>query len=272
MPSGGVFYLAAVHSAGTRVGLGLVGLVVFGAIAAGRWERSLPIVPVLVLCLIVAGWLFGATLVWGTGYATKVRWSAAWTYNGDAWQWTALLAVALIGVLCLAFALRSFAHKASRRAWVLSAASGLAFVAWSAVVRYSVAAAVFVLLAGAVAVTLVGFRQTALTSGGQPGRARARLAIPLLLAAIVIGVGWAFYAFAWLVVGPEGHASCNCWADYYNDWQYQVQFLVAVGGALSLVAAATLYVMRRRAAFGVTGIIAASALCGWIVFLITGSG
>ena len=58
-------------------------------------------------------------------------------------------------------------------------------------------------------------------------------AIPLLLATIIAGVAWGFYALAWLVVGPEGHASCNCWADYYNDWQYQAQFFVALGGALS---------------------------------------
>jgi hypothetical protein len=155
---------------------------------------------------------------------------------------------------------------------VLSAASGAAFGVWSTVVRYSVAAAIFVLVTGAVAVAFMGSRQPASASGGQTRRARAEIAIPLLLAAIVTGLAWAFYALAWLVVGPEGRASCNCWADYYNDWQYQVQLFVALGGALSLVAAAALYVVRRRAAFGVTGAIAASALCGWIAFLVTGSG
>ena len=83
---------------------------------------------------------------------------------------------------------------------------------------------------------------------------------------------WAFYAFAWLVVGPEGRASCKCWTDFYNDWQYQAQFVVALGGAVCLVAAAGLYVMRRRVAFGVTGTLAALAACGWIVFLLTGLG
>jgi hypothetical protein len=97
------------------------------------------------------------------------------------------------------------------------------------------------------------------------------MAVPLILAATVVGFAWTFYAFAWLVVGPEGRASCNCWADDYNDWQYQVQFFVALGGALSLLGAAALYAMRRRAAFGVAGAMAASALCGWVVFLVTGS-
>ena len=75
----------------------LVGLVMFGTVATTRSHATFSDGSPLVLCLIVAGWLFAATLVWGTGYATKVRWSAAWTYQGDAWEWTALLAVALIG-------------------------------------------------------------------------------------------------------------------------------------------------------------------------------
>jgi hypothetical protein len=272
MAWGGMFYFASVHAAETRVGIALVGFVVFGVVASRRWERPFPMVPVLVLCLIVAGWLFGATLVWGTGSATKVRWSAAWTYGGDAWQWTALLAVALVGVLCLGLALRAFARESSRRAWLLSAASGTAFIAWSAVVRYSVVAAIFVLLAGTFAVALVGSRQTVVAIGSKAGRWREQVAILLLVGAIIVAFGWAFYAFAWLVVGPEGRASCKCWADFYNDWEYRAQFVVALGGAVCLVAAAGLYVMRRRVAFGVTGTIAALAACGWIVFLLTGLG
>jgi hypothetical protein len=101
---------------------------------------------------------------------------------------------------------------------------------------------------------------------------RQRGAIPLLLATIVIGSAWTFFAFAWAVVGPEGRpVSCNCWADHYNDWQYQAQLLVGLGGGLSLVAVAVAYVMRRRTALRVAGTITTAAICGWLGFLATGS-
>lgn len=273
MPFEGMFFLASAHGAGSRVGIALLGLVVFGAVATRRWERPFVAVPVVVLCLIAAGWLFAATLVWGTGYATKVRLSAGWAYDGNAWQWTALLALALAGVFFLALALRSFAHESSPRAWGLSALSGVAFIAWSAVVRYSVAAAAFVLLAGVGATAFIGFAQNAPAPLEETDRPRLRAAIPLLLITIVLGCAWAFFAFAWLVVGPEGRgAACDCWADNYNDWQYWGQFLVAVGGAVSLLAAAASYVTRRQVVFRVTGVITVSALCGWIAFLVTGYG
>jgi len=102
-----VLEIAAARSADTRLGIALLGLVLFGAVATTRANGRISVVPMLVLCLIVAGWLFGATLVWGTGYATKIRWSASWTYNGDAWQWTALLVIALIGVGCLGLGVRA---------------------------------------------------------------------------------------------------------------------------------------------------------------------
>jgi hypothetical protein len=115
-------------------------------------------------------------------------------------------------------------------------------------------------------------RQLAIAASTQRRGGRQRAVIPLLLGTIVIGFVWAFFAFGWLVVGPEGQQTCNCWADRYNDWQYQVQFLVALGGALSLAATAVSYLMRRPAALRVTGTITAAAICGWIGFLVTGSG
>ena len=251
----------------------LAGLIAFGVVAATRRRtRPIPVVPVLVLCLIAAGWLFGATLVWGTGYATKVRWAAAWTYDGGAWQWTALLSVALIGVICLGAALRAFTVDARRRGRVFAAASGMAFVAWSVVVRYSVIAAIAVVVAGGAAVAFLNSGKPRDATGDRVSRSWRGAAIPLLLAAIVVGCAWVLFAFGWLVVGPEGRASCNCWADDFNDWQYQVQFLVAIAGALSLVAASALYARRNRVAVDVTGGIAGSLMCAWVVFLVTGHG
>jgi hypothetical protein len=228
--------------------------------------------PVLVLCLIVAGWLFGATHVWGTGYATKVRWSAAWTYDGGAWQWSALLAVALAGALSLGLAVRAFADDAPRRAWTLAAVSGVAFAVWSAVVRYSVVVAIFVFIAGFVAIMFLGPRRPVVPGSSQTRISDQRAAVPLLLAAIVIGLAWAFYALVWLVIGPEGSRSCNCWADRYNDTEYFVQLLVAVGGAVGLVVTAVAHVMRQQAALRAAGGFTAAAICVWLAFVVTGSG
>jgi len=267
-----VLEIAAARSADTRLGIALLGLALFGAVATTRGNGRISVVPMLVLCLIVAGWLFGATLVWGTGYATKIRWSASWTYNGDAWQWTALLVIALIGVGCLGLGVRAFAGDALRRGWTLSALSGAAFAAWSAVVRYPTAGAVIASVAGAVALPRLVRRPVPAPSRREPHFERQRAAIPLLLLAIVIGFAWAYYAFARLVIGPEGvPAPCNCWADRYDDWQYQWQFFVAIAGAGSLVATAVAYMMKSRIALRLSTATLLLTIAGGAAFFVTGT-
>lgn len=264
---------AAAHPAEIRLSIALIGLVFFGAVATTRWQHPVPAVAVAVLSLISAGWLFGATLVWGTGYATKVRWTGSWTYNGFAWQWTALLAVAVLGIVSMGLALRLFAHQRRRRAWMFAALAGAAFVCWSAVVRYSVGVGVVVLAAGLVAFWFVdapGRIEAPERTDKRTTAVRSMAAVPVLLAAIVAGIAWALYAFGWLVVGPEGRASCNCWADRWNDWQYQIQFLVAVLGAVTLVSAAVCFVVRRRRLLLIAGPMALAAIVGWTVFVVTG--
>jgi hypothetical protein len=139
---------AALYPASTRLAVAVACLIAFALVTATRWDRPVPALPVAVLALIVVGWLFGATLVWGTGYVTKLRWAASWGYDGHAWQWSALLAVAVAGVLSLGLALRSFAHRQRDRARIFAAATGAAFLAWSVFVQYSVVLAVAVLAAG----------------------------------------------------------------------------------------------------------------------------
>lgn len=262
--------LASAQPASLRLTLALAGAILFATAATTRWQRPIPAASVAVLIVIVAGWLFGATLVWGTGYATKVRWAAAWTSNGQAWQWTALLAVALLGIVATGLALRSFAHQQRRRGWMLAAISGAAFAGWSAVVRYPVGFAIIAAVAGFAALLFVAAPPPVDTATGQPegGGVRHRAAVPVLVAAIAIGVGWVIYAFAWLVVGPEGgFTNCHCWADSYNDWQYQTQFAVAIAGAVSGVVTAVLYLLGRRVGSMLGGVVAVAAVCGWLAFL-----
>lgn len=266
-----MMHIAAVHPASTRLALGLLGLAVFGGLATTNWRRPTPAIAITALCLIAAGWLFGATLVWGTGYTTKVRWSAAWTYDGNAWQWTGLLALAMGGVLSMGAALREFAQEKRREGWTFAAIAAGAFVAWSAVVRYSVAAAAFVLLAGGSALFLAAKPASPSAMAASAPNGRKRATVPLLLTTIVIGFAWSFIALAWLVIGPEGRPTCHCWADNYNDWRYQTQFIVAVAGALSLLAAALAYNLKRHRLLLFTGSLAATSIAAWIAFAVTGS-
>jgi hypothetical protein len=91
-----------------------------------------------------------------------------------------------------------------------------------------------------------------------------------VVASIALGVAWGLIAFAWLVVGPEGGwTGCNCWAADYNDWQYQVQFLVAVLGAVAALGAAVGWVLGRRRVLLVMGGLAGAAAAGWVGFLAT---
>ena len=266
-----VIILAAVHPANVRLTIAAAGLVRFIAVATTRRRRALPPGAVLLLGLIVVGWLFAATLVWGTGYASKVRWSAAWTHDGNAWQWTALLAVSLAGVASLALSLRSLADARQCRGWVFAAVAGALFAAWSAVVRYPAALAVLVAAAGFGALLVAGTRERPASSRGRARALRQRLTVPVVLVASVIGFVWTFSALAWAVVGREGQPPCGCWADQWGNWQYQTQFFVALGGALSLVGTAVWYVTARHRLLLISSSAAAAAVAGWIAFATTGS-
>jgi hypothetical protein len=111
-----------------------VALILMGLFALVVPRRSPRPLPLAVMSVIAVVWLFGATLIWGTGYPSKVRWGI----ELNAWQGAALLAVAAVGVLSGAAALRSFAHSERRAGWALASVFVIAFLGWSSVVRYSV--------------------------------------------------------------------------------------------------------------------------------------
>lgn len=137
----GIFFPAALYPASTRllVALALAGL--FGLVLPRRSPRPLALA---VMTVIVLGWLFGATLIWGTGGPSKLRWGL----ELNAWQGAALLGVAAVGVFAVGAALRCFAHQNRRAGWALTTVFGLGFTAWSAAVRYSVPVAILILATG----------------------------------------------------------------------------------------------------------------------------
>jgi hypothetical protein len=71
--------------------------------------------------------MFGATLIWGTGYPSKFRWQAAWESDPGAWQSTALLAVAFAGVITVGMSLRASVAAQKRRARAMAAVAAACF-------------------------------------------------------------------------------------------------------------------------------------------------
>ena len=175
------------------------------------------------LCTIVAVWDFGATLIWGTGGPTKLRFAFAFSPVGGS----VLLACAVLGIIAAAGALRSFAHADRRTGTLLSGLFALAFAAWSAAVRYSPIVAAIGLLTGGVALWWAG---TMPVDEGPPQvesplaepRARrewlsifARVGLPILS-------GPVFYA--WLRWGPKSWVDPACGASLVIP-----AFIVSIG-------------------------------------------
>lgn len=135
---------AAIYPASTRLLVAAILLVLFGLVAPRRPPRPLPLA---VMSAIVAGWLFGATLIWGTGRGNRFPPSSGLS----AVHGTPLLALAVLGALSASAALRAFAHQKRRLGWGLATVFAVAFAAWSSVVRYSVIVAALVFATGVAA-------------------------------------------------------------------------------------------------------------------------
>jgi hypothetical protein len=151
--------LASLYPTSTQLGVGLAVVILFAAIAPFRSPRP---VAVAAMGVFVAVWMFAATLVWATGGGSKLRSGADLTPFASA----ALLAVAVVGALAAAGALRLFARQRHQAGRALVGLFTLAFVVWSAIVRYSVVAAVLGLGIGLVALADANESAAASTAGG----------------------------------------------------------------------------------------------------------
>ena len=263
----------SVHAADVRLGVGLAAAAVFVAVvgARGRRGRVIPAGSILALVAIVLGWLFGATLVWGTGGASKFRWSAAWMNAPTSWEANGLLVLALAGVLSLALSLRALTDGRVRAACMLVAGAGTTFAMWSIAVSYPVWIAASAWAAGAVAFYVAATDQHRERSERRRAPRRAAVVVPSLALACACGFGWTYWALAWTVVGREGQSLCSCWADQWGAWQYNAQFFIALGGAISLVIAVFWYATKRRRILMLNGVITLAAMATWSAFALTGS-
>ncbi len=204
----GLLIPAALYQAPTRLAVALVLAGLFALVLPRRSPRPLAVV---VIGVIVVCWLFGATLIWGTGGPSKLRWGL----DLNVWEGAVLLAVAAAGVLSAGIALRSFAHRKPGVGWTFAGFFGVAFAAWSLVVRYPTLFALVVLATGIAALALAS--RPPETTGASDGAGRtaspalpapARWSWGTITAALPLLSGFAFYW--WLELSPKSWADPAC--------------------------------------------------------------
>jgi hypothetical protein len=136
--------LAATHPGSTRLSVSVIVLIIFTLTLPRPAPRPLAVAALYALVVI---WDFGATLIWGTGGPTKLRFQFTLTGAGG---W-ALLACAIVGILAAAAALRSFGRARNRAGAYFAGVFAIAFAAWSLAVRYSPVIATIGLFTGCAA-------------------------------------------------------------------------------------------------------------------------
>jgi hypothetical protein len=199
----GTFLFASLYQSPTRLLVALGLMAMFGAVIPKRSPRPLA---VALITVITAGWLFGATLIWGTFGPSKLRWG----FELNIWQDWLLLGAAAGGSLAGAGALRCFAGNRRRAGWVLTPVFAVAFAAWSSVVRYSAIVALVVLAVGVAALVLAS-RPTSLAPSRPHVSLRtscARWLSGVAVAALPFLSGYAFYW--WLVISPKSWVDPGC--------------------------------------------------------------
>lgn len=289
--------LAAVHPAGARLAMTLLGLIGFAAVVSSRRASGVPAGSLIALTVLATAWLFGATLIWGTPYASKIRWESAWVHDPTAWQWTALLVIAYVGSLSAAAALRFFAEGRHRLGWWFAGVALVMFIAWSAPVRYPVALAA--LLAGAALTTIAAAGpgvlgdaatpttpptsspEDALNAQPPPGLSdaeplpvtarHAKSRIPVIVGATLLTLAWIGVALLWFAFRQGENVQCNCWADNQRAWQYGGQVIAALIGVTSLGLMARSYLRDHQRSLLVAVPLTTLAVGAWILFLATGT-
>lgn len=267
--------LALAHPASTRLGLALVGVILFGAISSAGVPGRVRLAPVAVLTALVVIWMFGATLIWGTGYQTKFRFAAAWQSQASAWQPAALLAVAFAGVIALAVSVRASATQDRQRARTFEVLAAICFVGWSAVVNYPVTVAVVMGIIGLVALENAAEADIAEIAGTETRstrEARRRWRIPLVTTTMTVALTWLALALLWGIAAGvrEEPPNCGCWADNSNAWQFGIQLLVAIFGSTALITTVILF-LRARGPLWIAASLGIAAIASWVAFVVTGT-
>jgi hypothetical protein len=212
--------VAALYQANTRLLVALVLFVLFVAVLPRPNPRPLA---AAVVGAIVVVWDFGATLIWGTGGSTKVRFDFA--LAGTAGGWVVLVAV-VVGIISGAAALRAFADQRRRFGTLLGGGFVLAFAFWSSAVRYSPIVALIGLLAATAAFWWAAAprEQTSVkVADPRPASQSLPVRLPVALGTVLPFLsGFLFYAC--LQWGPKTWDDPQCGATLFIP-----AFIAAVG-------------------------------------------
>jgi hypothetical protein len=244
-------------------------LIGFAAIARVKGGRALSGGAVATLTVLAIAWLVGAYVIWNSPAETKLRFGEL---AGDRAAIDAVLAVACVGVLCLAAALRSFSLERLQRGWKFAGAAFAAFVGWSAVVRYGAGIGVLLGVVALIALSLASSPlprlrpEVGALSATRPTAGRRISAIVATTAFDLMWLGLAWLAR--IAANSDTRVACNCWQDYAESWQWGAEMWVALGGSACLAVTTGLYLRGMRRWASVTGAVSILAIAAWIAFWI----
>ena len=246
---------AALYPASTRLAIAVILMGAFALIAPRRSSRPLSLA---VMSVIAATWLFGATLIWGTAAPSKLRWGIELSDCEGA----ALLVLAGAGVLGSAGALRSFADNRRRAGWALATVFVIAFLGWSAVVRYSMVIVFIAVAAGSVSLWFASIppelspaalAETSATHHGSRGASGGWSSVSRLVPFLA---GPLFYW--WLKLSPKSWADPACGLAHWLPFTF-IPFL-AIPGLTAWIRTRSLGKNREAAAAAV--VVAAGVTIG----------
>jgi hypothetical protein len=218
----GLLLMAAAYPAQTRLLVAAAVFLVYLVLLPRPARRPLAVAG---LCVLVVVWDFGATLIWGTGAASKVRFEFVLGAGGSL----ALLVCAVAGIIALAGALRLLAEGKTRAGAVLSAVFVSAFAGWSSAVRYSPIVAVVGLLAGGAALWWAATvpADDALSLPPQsPQESQARRDLLNAVSRVVLPCVSGLVFYAYLRWGPKSWVDRACGAELVLP-----AFILAVGAS-----------------------------------------
>ena len=255
--------IARVEPVSIEAAVAFAGLALFGALALAG-ARVGRLLPLAVVVLTLAAWLFGAVHLWSFRKCSMAETVSCGEFEHVANDpvWTAQLMLAIVGAALAGLAQRLLMARHVKSGATCLALAVVGFLAWGWIAKV-----LDVCVAGAAVLALM----VVLASRPPPSRpAGYGPAIGIgVLAATIGGVLWMSLAFIVVVaVKTKDVRDCRCWADDANAWQLAAEFWLALGGAGLLVTATAVAARGKRARAVACAGGAAALLVPWLLIIL----